>query len=55
MFFIYTGGYEVIWAPKFETRAEAEAWVNEVGGHDGWEESVEVVWYDREGEPEPKG
>jgi len=42
MFRVITGGYPVRWAPVFDTRAEAEAWVKEVGENGGWEERTEV-------------
>jgi hypothetical protein len=38
-FVIFTGGYPVNWAPKFNTRREAQAWIWE--DHD-WEERTEV-------------
>jgi hypothetical protein len=38
-FFIVTGGYTVSWAPRFDTRREAELWMNE---DHGWEERTEV-------------
>jgi hypothetical protein len=40
-FVVVTGGYTVGWAPRFETRREAEEWMNE--DHD-WEERTEVVF-----------
>jgi hypothetical protein len=40
-FFIVSGGYTVGWAGKFDTRREAEEWLNQ--DHD-WEERTEVVF-----------
>jgi hypothetical protein len=41
MFAIYTSsGDRVLWAPIFDTMAEAETWMN--GDHD-WEERMEIV------------
>jgi hypothetical protein len=42
-FVIFTGGYEVTYAPSFASRAEAEAWVNRIGEDGGWDERVEIV------------
>jgi hypothetical protein len=41
-FTVYTGGYEVRYAPTFTSLAEAEAWVNRIGEDGGWEERVEI-------------
>ena len=46
---VLCGGEVVAYAPVFDTRAEAEAWVSEVGERGGWDERVEIVSDDYEG------
>ena len=48
-FEVYSGGYLVQYAPSFDTRNEAEAWVSEVGERGGWDERVEVVFVSLDG------
>jgi hypothetical protein len=46
VFVVFTGGYEVTWAPEFATRAEAEAWISAKGEAGAWEERTEAIEFE---------
>lgn len=48
-FIVITAGHAVAYAPTFDNRSDAEAWVNRVGEDGGWEERVFIEEQD---EPE---
>ena len=39
-------GYPVVWAPYFDTQAEANDWIAEVAEDDGWDGRVEALEFD---------
>lgn len=52
VFIQYDGWYSVDWAPYFDTKEEADAWISDVGNSGGWDGRVESDWEEYEDDEE---